>query len=96
MPKRIKDDELSRAYIDIFLSSDNGKMVLNHILDVCGFWETANTFDGNAISFQNGKRDVALNILNALSYKKRDVMDFINEAHTFKVLPMNGENDNDR
>jgi len=62
-----KTEKLVRAYNEVF-SGDYGELVLNDLLRYCHVLDSAFNSDPNAMAYDQGKREVGLNILRKLDF----------------------------
>lgn len=79
-----KKADLSRAYNDIFLHSETGRMVLIDILRRCGVFNSSYIQnDPSTTIFNEGARNVGLQIMQMLEY---------NEAKVEQLMQMYNQN----
>lgn len=86
------DDRLAKAFQDVFEHHESGKYVLTWLMDFCGFWEVGNPTDVNLLQFQNGQRNVILQILSILDYKGKDVFEVMNQSKQYQIKEESNDN----
>jgi hypothetical protein len=62
-----KTERLVRAYNEVF-SGDDGELVLNDLLRYCHVLDSTFNSDSHAMAYDQGKREVGLNILRKLDF----------------------------